>query len=209
MKKYKIFKDIFSNPQSKKQTMKHDKHDKNETPQSEEDLIDENDLSSENETGGNGMKDAFSEEIKTLKGELEEQKNKYIRLFAEFDNFKRRTSKENLEMRQMAGQEVIISLLDVLDDMNRAEGPVVESDMDKNTKEGVLLIFNKFRKTLEAKGLKAIETLYSDFDVEKDEAISELPVEDESMKGKVVAEVQKGYTLNDKLIRFAKVVVGK
>ncbi len=185
------------------------KHDKNEFRTGEEELIEANDLKNEDETTNIGISEAQSEEIITLKGEIEEQKNKYIRLFAEFDNFKRRTSKENLEMRLMAGQEVIISFLDVLDDMDRAEGPVVESEMDKNTKEGILLIFNKFRKTLEAKGLKAIDTLHSDFDVEKDEAISEVPVEDEEMKGKVVAEVQKGYTLNDKLIRFAKVVVGK
>ena len=185
------------------------KHDKNEVRQSEEELMDETNLNGADETAGNGMADAPSEEIKSLKTELEEQKNKYIRLFAEFDNYKRRTSKEILEMRLMAGQDVIISFLDVLDDMDRAEGPLLESDMDKHTKEGILLIFNKFRKTLEAKGLKSIETLHSDFDVEKDEAISEVPVEDESLKGKVVAEVQKGYTLNDKLIRFAKVVVGK
>ena len=189
----------------KKHTMK---HDKNEALENEEDLIDNTD--SDKDENGNGQSaSSQNEEIQGLKNELEEQKNKYIRLFAEFDNYKRRTSKETLEMRQMAGQEVIVSLLDVLDDMNRAEGPVQESDMDKNTKEGILLIFNKFRKTLESKGLKSIETLHSDFDVEKDEAISEVPVEDEKMKGKVVAEVQKGYTLNDKLIRFAKVVVGK
>ncbi|MEO6869591.1 MAG: nucleotide exchange factor GrpE [Ginsengibacter sp.] len=185
------------------------KQDKNEGQAGEEELLEGSDVNGDNETSNNGSTDAHSEEIKALKGELEEQKNKYIRLFAEFDNFKRRTSKENLEMRLMAGQDVIISLLDVLDDMDRAEGPVLESDIDKNTKEGILLIFNKFRKTLESKGLKSIETLHSDFDVEKDEAISEVPVEDEEMKGKVVAEVQKGYTLNDKLIRFAKVVVGK
>ncbi len=179
------------------------KHDKNEVREVDEDIVDNAELDKDE----NGT--AQIEEISALKNELEEQKNKYIRLFAEFDNYKRRTSKETLEMRQMAGQEVIISLLDVLDDMNRAEGSVMESDMDKHTKEGILLIFNKFRKTLESRGLKAIETLHSDFDVEKDEAISEVPVEDEKMKGKVVAEVQKGYTLNDKLIRFAKVVVGK
>ena len=206
MKKYKIFKDIFSTNKSKKQTMK---QDKNEGQAGEEELLEGSDVNGDNETSNNGSTDAHSEEIKALKVELEEQKNKYIRLFAEFDNFKRRTSKENLEMRLMAGQDVIISLLDVLDDMDRAEGSVLESDIDKNTKEGILLIFNKFRKTLESKGLKSIETLHSDFDVEKDEAISEVPVEDEEMKGKVVAEVQKGYTLNDKLIRFAKVVVGK
>ena len=203
MKKYTILKNIFSNKQLKKHTMK---HDKNEARESDEDLIDNTD-SDKDENGQ--IASQQNEEIQGLKNELEEQKNKFIRLFAEFDNYKRRTSKETLEMRQMAGQEVIISLLDVLDDMNRAEGPMLESNIDKNTKEGILLIFNKFRKTLENKGLKAIDTLHSDFDVEKDEAISEVPVEDESMKGKVVAEVQKGYMLNDKLIRFAKVVVGK
>ena len=84
-----------------------------------------------------------------------------------------------------------------------------ESDEEPTLKEGILLVFNKFRKILESKGLKAIETLHTDFDVEKDEAISEIPVDDKKLKGKVVAEVQKGYNLNDKLIRFAKVVVGK
>ena len=109
-------------------------------------------------------------------------------------------------MRQNAGEEIITSLLDVLDDMDRAEKQMAESDEEKLLKDGILLVFNKFRKTMQAKGLKAIETLHSDFDVEKDEAISELEVEDK-LKGKVVAEVQKGYLLNDKLIRFAKVVV--
>ena len=150
-----------------------------------------------------------NEETKKLEKELEEQKDKYIRLFAEFDNFKRRTSKENIELRQTAGKDVIASLLDVLDDMDRAEKQMEETNTDQQLKEGTLLIFNKFRKVLQSKGLKAIETLNSDFDVEKDEAISEMHVDDENMKGKVVAEVQKGYLLNDKLIRFAKVVVGK
>jgi molecular chaperone GrpE len=151
----------------------------------------------------------IKEETKKLEKELEEQKDKYIRLFAEFDNFKRRTSKENIELRQTAGKEVITSLLDVLDDMDRAEKQMQESEEEKTLKEGILLVFNKFRKILESKGLKSIETLNTDFDVEKDEAVSEVAVEDEKLKGKVVAELQKGYFLNDKLIRFAKVVVGK
>lgn len=149
------------------------------------------------------------EEITKLEAEIEEQKNKYIRLFAEFDNYRRRTSKEILEIRQTAGSEVIVSLLDVLDDMDRAEKQMEENETEQHLKEGITLIFNKFRKILQSKGLKPIETLNSDFDVEKDEAISEIDVTDEKMKGKVVAEVQKGYLLNDKLIRFAKVVVGK
>ena len=150
-----------------------------------------------------------NEEISKLQAEVQEQKDKYVRLFAEFDNYRRRTSKESIELRQTAGIEVIVSLLDVLDDMDRAEKQIEENEKDKGLKEGILLVFNKFRKILQAKGLKAIETLHSDFDVEKDEAISEIEVSDEKLKGKVVAEVQKGYFLNDKLIRFAKVVVGK
>jgi molecular chaperone GrpE len=149
------------------------------------------------------------EEIAKLEAEVQEQKDKYVRLFAEFENYRRRTSRESIEMRQTAGVEVISSLLDVLDDMDRAEKQMEENNTDQQLKEGILLIFNKFRKILQSKGLKAIETLHSDFDVEKDEAISEMPVDDENLKGKVVAEVQKGYLLNDKLIRFAKVVVGK
>ena len=149
------------------------------------------------------------EEIAKLEAEVQEQKDKYVRLFAEFENYRRRTSRESIEMRQTAGVEVISSLLDVLDDMDRAEKQMEENNTDQQLKEGILLIFNKFRKILQSKGLKAIETLHSDFDVEKDEAISEMQVNDENLKGKVVAEVQKGYLLNDKLIRFAKVVVGK
>lgn len=149
------------------------------------------------------------EESENSQKELEEQKEKYLRLFAEFDNYKRRSAKEAMEQRQTAGKDVIVSLLDVLDDMDRAEKQLQDSDADKALKEGVLLVFDKFRKTLQSKGLKPINTLNTEFDVEKDEAVSEVPVDDKKMKGKVVAELQKGYYLNDKLIRFAKVVVGK
>ena len=166
-----------------------------------------------NEEAGEEKKEETSadgkSETEKLKAELAEQKDKYIRLFAEFDNYKRRTSKEAIELRQTAGKEVIISMLDILDDMDRAEEQLKDSDMEKSVKEGVLLVFDKFRKTLQAKGLKPINTLHSEFDVEKDEAVSEIDVDDKKLKGKVVAELQKGYYLNDKLIRFAKVVVGK
>lgn len=153
--------------------------------------------------------EVLNEEISKLKSELDEQKDKYVRLFAEFDNYRRRTSKEHVELRQTAGIEIITSLLDVLDDMDRAEKQIQESKEEQNLKEGIALVFNKFRKILQSKGLKAFETLHTEFDVEKDEAISEIEVDDKKLKGKVVAEVQKGYLLNDKLIRFAKVVVGK
>ncbi|MBN9350321.1 MAG: nucleotide exchange factor GrpE [Chitinophagaceae bacterium] len=145
----------------------------------------------------------------TVQKELATQKDKYLRLFAEFDNYKKRTAKEVYEIRQTAAVNVIGSLLEVLDDIERAEEQNKQSTDNSKVPDGIQLIFNKFKKILEQHGLKAIETLHTEFDVEKDEAVSEIPVPDENMKGKVVAEVQKGYTLNDKLIRFAKVVVGK
>lgn len=148
-------------------------------------------------------------ELEKVQDALDEQKDKYVRLFAEFDNYKRRTSKEMMEIRQTAAKDLIVSLLDVLDDMDRAEEQMNKTESDPILVEGTLLIFNKLRRILEAKGVKALETLHTEFDVEKDEAISEIPVEDKKLKGKVIAEVQKGYLLNDKLIRYAKVVVGK
>jgi molecular chaperone GrpE len=145
------------------------------------------------------------DETEKLRTELDEQKDKYLRLVAEFDNFKRRNAKEKIEMIQTAGKDVIVSLLDVLDDCDRAEKQLEESG-DTN-KEGVLLVFNKLRSILQVRGLKAMESINTDFDVEKHEAITEVPAP--KMKGKVVDEIVKGYYLNDKLIRFAKVVVGK
>jgi molecular chaperone GrpE len=148
------------------------------------------------------------DEVAKLKADLEEQKDKYLRLAAEFENYKRRSSKERIELIQTAGKEVIISMLQVLDDCDRAEKQLQETNDIDQVKEGVQLVFNKLRKTLQAQGLKAMESLNTDFDVEKHEAITEIPV-DEPLKGKVVDEIEKGYYLNDKLIRFAKVVVGK
>ncbi len=142
-----------------------------------------------------------------LQVELEEQKDKYLRLLAEFDNFKRRTAKERLELIQTAGKDVIVSMLEVVDDCDRAEKQLQESDDMAANKEGILLVFNKLRNILQAKGLKAMDSVGQDFDVEKHEAITEVPSKDQ--KGKVMDEIEKGYYLNGKIIRFAKVVVGK
>ena len=147
--------------------------------------------------------------VEKIQAELEEQKDKYIRLFAEFDNYKRRSAKERIELIQTAGKEVITSLLDVLDDSERAEKQLQTSNDLEQIKKGIELVFGKLRSTLQAKGLKAMESINTDFDVEKHEAITEIPVPTEKLKDKVVDEVQKGYYLNDKIIRFAKVVVGK
>ncbi len=165
----------------------------------------------ENAAGTTHLNDVLEDEsaLEKLKAELQEQKDKYLRLFAEFDNYRRRTAKENIELRQTAGKEIIISLLDVLDDCDRAEKQM-DNDTDiQHVKEGALLIFNKLRKVLKSKGLKEMNSFQKEFDVEKHEAVTEIPVTDSKQKGKVVDEIEKGYYLNDKLIRFAKVVVGK
>jgi len=146
--------------------------------------------------------------MQKLQAEVEEQKDKYLRLFAEFDNFKRRSAKERIELIQTAGKDVIISMLEVVDDCDRAEKQLSESSDIAVQKEGVQLVFNKLRSKLQAKGLTAMESINTEFDVEKHEAITEVEVP-ENMKGKVVDEIEKGYYLNNKLIRFAKVVVGK
>ena len=148
-------------------------------------------------------------DIQKLMQELEASKDKYLRLVAEFENYKRRTAKERMELIQTASKDVIASLLPVLDDCDRAEKQLNNSDDIKQLKEGVLLVFNKLRTTLQSKGLKPMDHKGKDFDVEKHEAIAEIDVPDPSLKGKVVDEVEKGYYLNDKLIRFAKVIVGK
>jgi molecular chaperone GrpE len=159
--------------------------------------------------GSNHLSNPEVEEntLEQLRAELEEQKDKYLRLFAEFDNFRRRNAKERLELVQTAGKDVIVSLLEVLDDCDRAEKQMQETTDAAQLKEGVLLIFNKLRNTLQSRGLKGMDSIGTDFDVEKHEAVTEVAM-GEDKKGKVVDQVEKGYYLNDKLIRFAKVVVG-
>lgn len=147
-------------------------------------------------------------ETEKLEAALKEQKDKYLRLSAEFDNYKRRTAKERIELIQTASKETITSLLEVLDDSERAEKQMQVTDDTAVIKEGTLLMFNKLRNILQQKGLKPMISIGEEFDVEKHEAITEVEA-GEKMKGKVVDEVVKGYYLNDKIIRFAKVVVGK
>jgi molecular chaperone GrpE len=165
----------------------------------------------ENAAGTTHLNEPVSEEpeLEQLRSEIQEQKDKYLRLMAEFDNFRRRTARERLELIQTAGKDVIVSLLDVLDDCDRAEKQIQATEDIAQVREGVLLVFNKMRSSLQAKGVKEMKSVHEAFDVEKHEAITEIPAPAEALKGKVIDEVQKGYYLNDKIIRFAKVVVGK
>ncbi len=145
--------------------------------------------------------------VKKLQDELAEAKDKYVRLYAEFDNHRRRTAKEKLEMIQSANEQLLKHLLTVVDDFERAEKSFKEKT-DKES-EGFFLIQNKFKKILEQYSVKVMDVAQgSDFNPDLHEAITQIPAPDEKLKGKVVDVVEKGYLLNDKVIRFAKVVTG-
>lgn len=149
-------------------------------------------------------------ELEKTKAGLAECKDKYIRHVAEFDNFRKRSAKERIELIQTAGKDVIVSLLEVLDDAERAQKQLeATGDNSGAAREGVLLVFNKLRTILQAKGLKPMESIHQPFNPDLHEAITEIPAPSEDLQGKVLDELQKGYYLNDKIIRFAKVVVGK
>lgn len=150
----------------------------------------------------------IEQELLKITTDLEEQKDKYLRLAAEFDNYKRRTSREKMDLIQTAGKETIIAFLGILDDVDRAEKQMEISEDISQVKEGNKLVFNKLRNVMLQKGVRQMESIKTDFDVEKHEAITEVEAGDK-LKGKIVDEVEKGYYLNEKLIRFAKVVVGK
>lgn len=160
-----------------------------------------------------GNKDkARIEELEKKVNELEDKvakdKDDYIRLMAEFDNFRRRTSQEKLELVSMASTDTIKGLLPILDDCERAIKMLLESDDSDAAKEGTELIFSKLMGYLKSKGLSVIEAMGQDFDTDLHEAVAQFPVQEEAQKGKVFDVVQTGYMLNGKVIRFAKVVVG-
>lgn len=143
-----------------------------------------------------------------LRAELKEANDKYLRLYAEFDNYKRRTNKERIELLQSAGKDVLVSLLPIADDFDRAVKYMNTSSDLEAVKEGIVLVSSKFKSTLSQKGVKEMESIGTTFDADLHEAITNIPAPSEDMKGKVIDEVEKGYYLNDKVIRFAKVVVG-
>ena len=145
--------------------------------------------------------------VKELEDRLAKEKDDYLRLMAEFDNFRRRTSQEKLELVSSAAADTIKGLLPVLDDFERALKALQDSEDSAAAKEGTELIYNKLLEYLKTKGLAVIESLGKDFDTDLHEAVAQFPVEEKDKKGKVYDVVQTGYTLNGKVIRFAKVVV--
>jgi molecular chaperone GrpE len=152
------------------------------------------------------------EEIKSIEEQLQEdlnkEKDKFLRLFAEFENYKKRTSKERMDLFKTAGQEVIVALLPIMDDFDRALKEISKST-DKELFKGVDLISNKFKETLKSKGLQEITTKEGDaFDAEVHDAITQIPAPSKKLKGKIIDVVEKGFKLGDKIIRHPKVVVG-
>ena len=140
---------------------------------------------------------------------VDEYKDKFVRLYAEFDNYRRRTNEEKLQLMATAGKDVISTMLPVLDNFERAIATNENLDDITAIKEGFQLIYNMLKANLEAKGLKPMESKGQDFDSDLHEAIANIPAPDAALKGKVMDDVEKGYYLNDKVLRFAKVVVGQ
>ena len=189
-----------------------------ETPIVEEEAVMQEEAPKQEEKKGflkKDKKDKSKEQIAELEKKVAEMeakaakdKDDYIRLMAEFDNYRRRTAQEKLEIVSMASVETIKGLLPVLDDCERALQVLKDSDDSDAAKEGTELIYNKLMNYLKSKGLAVIDALGQPFDTDLHEAVAQFPVQEEEKKGKVFDVVQTGYTLNGKVIRFAKVVVG-
>lgn len=187
---------------------KENKASTEETPVTEQNTEQTVHAENQSEETAAASEPALSEE-EQLKKNLEELNDKYLRLYSEFDNYKRRNIKERSELIQSAGKEVIEAMLPVLDDFERAVKAMDQAADVQAVKEGVVLIQNKLNTILTQRGLKPMESVGQDFDVDFHEAITKIPAPSEDLKGKVVDEVEKGYLLKDKVLRFAKVVIGE
>lgn len=161
------------------------------------------------ETEQSAKEETPEDKIAALQAELEKSQKEYLFLMAEFDNYRKRTVKEKAELIKNGGEKAMLGLLPVIDDFERAIDAIDKSSDVEGLKEGVDLIYNKFMKYLESQQVKPMESTGTDFDADVYEAVTTFPAPDESMKGKVIDTVQKGYTINEKVLRHAKVVVGQ
>jgi molecular chaperone GrpE len=173
-----------------------------------ETVNDQNEQNPQEETKVNDA-DPKDEKIAELEAKVNELNDKYLRLYSEFDNFRKRTAKEKTDLIQAGGEDVFKSILPVIDDFERAIKSNSEISDVNAVNDGVNLIYNKLRSTLNHKGLEQMKTVGEPFDADIHEAITNIPAPTEELKGKVVEELEKGYTLNGKIIRFAKVVIGQ
>jgi molecular chaperone GrpE len=182
---------------------------KNES-QTEQNSMEETTAQKENNEVAEEKNAILDDKNENLADKLAESEDKYLRLFAEFENFKRRTNKERIELFKTANQEVLIALLPVLDDFERSLKAMESATEISSIKEGIILVNNKLSNILQQKGLKPIDVAPgNDFNVDFHEAITSVPAPTEDMKGKIIDVVENGYMLNDKVIRFAKVIIGE
>ena len=193
MEKEEVKKDAEVNPEEEKATTQEGKKEHHEK-------------SDKKKKQKKDKKDELLEELNTKLAELTD---KHLRLQAEFDNFRKRTIKEKADLIKSGGESVLVNILPVIDDFERALEMMKNISDEDTGKQGTLLIYNKFKEFLKQNNVKEIEALNQDFDVDLHEAITKIPAPDEKLKGKVVDVVQKGYMLNDKVIRFSKVVIGE
>ncbi len=152
-----------------------------------------------------------SQDVKTddCEARLSEVQDKYLRLTAEFDNYRKRTLREKTELLKSASEDVLVKILPVMDDFERAIGSMEESTDIEAIRAGIYLIYNKFKEFLSRQGVREMDSLSQEFDTDKHEAVTKIPVQEEEQKGKVVDVIEKGYTLNDKVVRYAKVIIGE
>lgn len=192
-------------PIMKKEHKDHKPHHNGISDVDQETLSSAEEVNSSTEPQESGEANARITELEATVSEL---KDKHLRLLAEFDNFKKRTMRERLELQNSASRDVMISLLPVLDDFDRAKKSADDPNTEEVFSEGVTLVYNRLYSILQNMGLKAMNSTGELFDAEFHEAITEIPVPDENRKGKVIDTLEKGYMLHDKIIRHAKVVVG-
>lgn len=181
----------------------------NETPETEQENTSEPTAENEEKTDASPVNETTAtDKTAELEQKLNEANDKYLRLYSEFDNYRKRTSRERIDLLKTAGEDVIKSLLPILDDFERAVKSNETATDIAAVNEGVKLVQQKFRNLLLQKGLEAMDTIGQPFDTDMHEAITNIPAPSEDLKGKVVDELEKGYTLGGKVIRFAKVIVG-
>lgn len=188
--------------------MSKQKTNEDEIIRDEENVNDQENTEQTNESDEDTPKEELSD-LEKKEIEYKELHDKYIRLFSEFDNFRKRTAKEKLDLTLNAGGDVMKQIIPTLDDFDRAIANNEKAEDIDSVKEGFTLIHNKLMQTLTSKGLKAMESMGEEFDTNKHEALTQIPAPSEDLKGKVVDVIEKGYVLHDKVLRFAKVVVGQ
>ncbi|MEA3444964.1 MAG: nucleotide exchange factor GrpE [Bacteroidota bacterium] len=192
------------NGEEPKEDSSQDENNQVKAEDPENDNKEESDVKEEQED-----KPAREDELARLLSELAESKDKYLRLSAEFDNYRRRTLKEKMDLTKTAGKDIMVKVLPVLDDFERAMGSMKDAKDCNSILNGVSLIYNKFKEFISQQGVSEIDAIHKEFDTDLHEALTKIPAPKKKLKGKVVDVVEKGYTLHDKVIRFSKVVIGE